>query len=213
LPFTDDRVYGAIDSASCFADLASYLSFIGAVVIRRDLWLKRSDGKYFDTLFSHVGVIFGQPPLFNVKVLSSPLIVIRYGNAMWSQRGFEIWMFKWPRLIWSFPDFRPEQKLAVTPRRPWRSFKRLVLYRGTGGYSRNEYEKFLLRRATGLQGLLCKLVALMPGTVANWIAAWYCYLVRKQSRGVIYDLGRSKYSTSVTRCLARARLRSEPDEG
>ena len=82
-----------------FKQFAFHLTFIGYVVIKRDLWLARDRESYFNTAFIHVGVIFQSPPIVNVQFKSKPLLTIRYGNAMWTARGFLIWTFNWPRLI------------------------------------------------------------------------------------------------------------------
>lgn len=110
LVFDADKVYRAADREEFFAETAAYLSFIGCVVIRRECWLARVRSPYYGSLFIHVGVIFQNPPITNVRVIAEPQIIIRYGNAMWTSRSFEVWMFKWPGLVWSFPDFSEEAK-------------------------------------------------------------------------------------------------------
>jgi glycosyltransferase involved in cell wall biosynthesis len=112
-----------------FRCCGAVLSFIGSVVIRRAAWMERERERYYGTLFVHFGVIFQDPPLPGVEVLSEPLVVIRYGNAMWTPRAFEIWMFRWPRLVWSFTRFSEAARDAVTPAAPYRSLKKLMWYR------------------------------------------------------------------------------------
>ena len=87
-----DRDFATQDAEQFFTQAAAYLTFIGGVVIRRSQWLARQREPYFGTLFIHVGVIFQLPPLQKVSVIAQPLISIRYGNALWTARGFEIWI-------------------------------------------------------------------------------------------------------------------------
>src|SRR5262249_5397926 len=120
LPIHADRDFGPEEHAGLLALAGDLLSFIGAVVIRRAVWASREAEPYFGTEFVHVGVIFQRPLAGAARVLARPLIRIRYGNAHWSARSFDIWMFKWPDLIWSFPHLPPGAKRAVCPREPWK---------------------------------------------------------------------------------------------
>jgi glycosyltransferase involved in cell wall biosynthesis len=200
LPMRDDRTYGLETHQEFFADVGDYLSFIGAVVIRRDRWLAREREPYFGTLFIHVAVIF-QAPLSRIKVLAEPLILIRYGNAMWTSRGFEIWMFKWPDLIWSFDTASDAAKLRVVPREPWRKWRRLIFYRAMGAYGYQDYVKFFGEPRRG--GSAQRWISLMPEGLTNAITGIYWFLTKKDSRMGVFDLARSKNASRVTRMLAR----------
>ncbi|UUZ71759.1 glycosyltransferase [Polaromonas sp. P1(28)-8] len=203
LKFSSDREYAEKDGEKFFSEVASYLSFIGGVVIKRHLWLERDRASYYGTLFVHVGVIFQQPPINRVKVIADPLIVIRYGNAMWTVRGFEIWMFKWPQLIWSFADFSDQSKSAVCSREPWRLIKKLVLYRAIGGYGVSEYRQFIAAKAQGMSRGLYIAIAIFPATILNFFSSLYCALVNRNARSGLYDLSRSRHATWASRLLGR----------
>ena len=97
-----NKTYKSGENHLLFADAGDYLRFIGGVIIKRQLWATREKESYFGTCFIHVGVIFQQPLPGNALVISEPLISARYGNASWLGKYFEIWMFKWPNLVWSF---------------------------------------------------------------------------------------------------------------
>ncbi|RFC40600.1 MAG: Glycosyl transferase family 2 [Candidatus Nitrotoga sp. CP45] len=203
LKFTTDKEYAAKDGEEFFSEVANYLSFIGGVVVKRSLWLGRDRLSYYGTLFIHIGVIFQHPPINKVKIIADPLIIIRYGNAMWTSRGFEIWLFKWPQLIWSFPDFSDQSKSAVCSKEPWRPIKKLILYRATGGYTVSEYRHFIAVRTKGLSRVVYMAIAMFPAVIANVFVSLYCVFVNRNARSVLYDLSRSRYATWVSRFLAR----------
>jgi glycosyltransferase involved in cell wall biosynthesis len=170
LRITNNRVYGADQAESFFADTASYLSFIGGVVIKRDSWMARERERYFGTLFIHIGVIFQQPFPGDILVIAEPLISIRYGNAMWTSRSFEIWMFKWPDLIWSFEAFSEsaKSKVLTIPRDPWIHPVALLEFRAINAYSLNEYRKWIQPRGRSVfRNMLAAMIAVMPGCLAN----------------------------------------------
>lgn len=203
LKVTSDREYAPKDEEKFFSEVANYLSFIGGVVIKRNLWMERDRSSYYGTLFIHVGVIFQHPPINRVKVIAEPLIIIRYGNAMWTSRRFEIWMFNWPQLIWSFPDFSDQSKSVVCSKEPWRKIKNLILYRAIGGYTLSEYSHFMAGRTKGLSRGVYMAIAMFPAAIVNFFASLYCVCVNRNARSGLYDLSRSRHATWASRFLAR----------
>ena len=168
LHFTNNMTYQTQDFERFFVDVADYLSFIGCVVIKRSLWNEREKEQYFGTVFVHVGVIFQQRFNDDIMVLAEPLISIRYGNALWTSKSFEITFFKWPDLIWSFPLFSESAKRQVCKREPWHSFKALLICRARGTFSINEYRMLLEPQLRfNIMRFPIQAIALFPGFLLN----------------------------------------------
>jgi glycosyltransferase involved in cell wall biosynthesis len=187
-----------------FRRTANYLSFIGSVVIRRDVWLARDRASYYGTLFIHVGVIFQGPAFGKIEVIAQPLIMIRNGNAMWTPRAFEIWSFKWPELLWSFGGFSEATKRSVCVREPWRGIRYLLFHRALGSYSMGEFRKYLAGVARGWSRVFAWLAARCPGPLANLAAVIYYGLFKRRSRVAVYDVLRSRHAGVSSRLAARA---------
>lgn len=206
LAMAEDKRFDEPSGERFFAEVALYLSFIGGVVVRRQWWLARERERYYGTLFVHVGVLFQAPAVSRVHVIAEPLLIIRFGNAMWSARSFEIWMFKWPALIWSFEHFSAASRAAICPQHPFRSIKRLLWFRAIGGYSLAEYRHFLLDRGTRLSRLGASAIARAPAKFANFCCALY-YVLRagKAAKMELYDLSRSVNATPLARRAAAMR--------
>ena len=85
-----DRIYKPEAYRELFVDTAKQLSFIGLVVVKRDIWLERNRQAYYGSFFIHMGIIFQAPPPENVLVIAEPQVIIRYSNASWTSRAFEI---------------------------------------------------------------------------------------------------------------------------
>ena len=204
LELEEDRVYRVTDSETFFADTADYLSFIGCVVIRRTCWLARNRTAYYGSLFIHVGVIFQSPSITNIRVIAEPLIIIRYGNAMWTSRSFEIWMFMWPKLIWSFPDFSDEAKTQVCQSEPWRHAKWLFYYRALGSYTVTEFRKFWSSDTGKLDRVIAYTLSIFPASLANLIIVLYFALSAKPVKTALVDLLSSRNASVLSHFFARA---------
>lgn len=202
-----DYRYDASGHEAFFADVGSYLSFIGGVIVNRRWWLGRDRARFYGSLFIHVGVLFQQPAPSLVKVLSKPLVQIRYGNAQWTARSFEIWMFKWPALVWSFDHFSEHARQRVSPRRPGMSLKTLLWYRGLGAWDASQ-----IRADTGPFHPMAALVARLPVRLLNAALAAYCSASRHGDSAMkLYDLSQATGASALARRLAR-RSRS-PETG
>src|SRR3990172_9005823 len=184
----EDRVYPSPGIQTLFADTAEYMTFIGGVVIRRDLWMTRERERYFGTEFVHVGVIFQAPLPGTALVISNPLISIRYGMAQWTERSFDIWMFKWPELVWSLPDLSDDVKNRATRREPWRLLKNLLVYRAMGAYSAKVYhDKVRNRLRDCSQRAVPCLVSILPGRVLNLLGVAYFSLFHRHALMPLVD--------------------------
>jgi glycosyltransferase involved in cell wall biosynthesis len=177
LAVNEDRVYKPADGDRLLADTGAYLTFIGCVIIKKSLWNARNKQNYFGSLFIHVGVIFQSPLPEDALVIAEPLISIRYGNSMWLEKYFEIWMFKWPELVWSFENFTDQSKRAVCVKEPWRRLLVLFQNRARDAYTPRMYRRWLEPRFPSLWSrTMASLIAHLPGTIANALAILY-YLV------------------------------------
>jgi glycosyltransferase involved in cell wall biosynthesis len=189
LKIADDRTFAPDQLGELFAVAGELLTFIGSVVIRREVWLARQRESYYGTLFIHVGVIFQSPLPGSIRVLATSWISIRYGNAMWHPREFEIWMFKWPSLVWSFDTLPDSSKSAVTPREPWRNPIRLMFYRAKGTYWSADYDRLLRPKMRGsIARFVAWFVSILPGTALNAITLAYFQRFHPTHGAVISDL-------------------------
>lgn len=158
----EDKVYAPNQMEKLFIDALHYLSFIGAVVIRRNIWLNRERSFYFGTEFVHVGVIFQKSLPGAALIIAEPYIVIRLGNGQWTPRSFDIWMFKWPRLVWSFNHISDKAKMKVIPKEPWKNFKKLIAHRSDGSYDIACFKKYFLNLHVNYLWKFCA-----------WLIAWF----------------------------------------
>lgn len=162
----EDKAYIPDHTERLFVDALTYLTFIGGVVIRRDVWLSRERKSYFGTEFVHVGVIFQNPLPGPSFIIAEPYIIIRFGYGQWKKRSFDIWMFKWPNLVWSFKEISDEAKMSVISREPWRNFRNLIIQRSDGGYDLQSYRHYFSTMRLPAPWKLCAmLIACFPRAI------------------------------------------------
>jgi abequosyltransferase len=187
LRISEDRTYPPREFPALFAETANYLSFIGCVVIRRKLWLTRDRDRFFGSAFVHVGVIFQEPLPGAAYVIANPYITIRYGNATWTARAFEIWLFSWPKVIWSLP-FAEQVKRRVCRKEPWRRLRTLLRYRALGAFSMPEYQRLIAPRASWRLRLGALLLLALPEPVANDLCVAYALIAHPRNQLLRFDL-------------------------
>jgi abequosyltransferase len=192
LPFSADRMYAPEDMDKLFIDIGDYLTFIGCVVIKRSVWLERKREPYFGSNFIHIGVIFQCAMRTPVLVIATPYIAIRYGNATWMPREFEIWMHKWPSLVNSLTGLsesaRQRSHFGV-----WR-LTSLLFFRAKGSYSIREYRRWLSPAALPRnKKLAARLIALLPGPVVNALGVFYYSSIYRRSPLPLMDMRQSRY--------------------
>lgn len=165
-----------------------YLSYAGGVVVRRDWWMARDRERHYGTGFIHVATIFQSPADLDAVVVARPLIRLRYGNALWSDRAFQIWMFHWPELIWSLP-LEEKAKRAVIPREPWTQWSRLLLYRARGIFTRAHYR--LLRDRKHLSWstrVVASCITRIPSGLLNLLGTIGLFLAGRRKTLAFIDL-------------------------
>jgi glycosyltransferase involved in cell wall biosynthesis len=194
LRFTADRSYAPQELERLFEETSAYLSYIGAVVIRRDIWLSREREPFFGSYFIHVGVIFQQRLPGDTMVLAEPLISIRFGNAQWRPKEFEIRMIRWTELIGSLSAISPMVRDKCYRNEPWRSMKSLLFYRAKGTYDLGDYRKWVRPRLVSRWDKAKALVlACFPGAIANLIGLAYCRLEYRDSNIHLLDMEVSRF--------------------
>ena len=185
----EDETFRGDDLEGLFRRIVPGISFIGSVVIRRETWLERDHAPYFGTEFIHVGVIFQRPLPGSAFVIGEPYITIRYGNSQWMPRAFDVYMRKWPTIIWSLGQISAEAKRRRVKPEPWRRLKTLRFWRATGSYTREMYEKIVAPSDASRPWKLAALaISLLPQPAFNSYMLWYHRTFKKHKVMTIYGL-------------------------
>ncbi|HXT71669.1 MAG TPA: glycosyltransferase family 2 protein [Vicinamibacterales bacterium] len=189
MPLLENRDYADDESGKeqFFRDVAAYLSFIGGLIVNRKVWLSQERSRYHGTALAHVGVLFGGAWPGKARVLSDTWIAIRLGNSEWVGRRFDIWLFRWPALVWSFEKLSDASKAMVCRRQPWNRLRTLVFYRALRVYDEGRYQERLRPLVPGrARRAMMAAIARMPIAVARLAVMTYCFL--RRDRMTLYVL-------------------------
>ena len=138
------------DLNTLFFNVMPYISFIGSIIIDRQEWEARNKSNYFNTEFIHVGVIFQKPFNNNILIRTEIDISIRHGNAQWSQRSYEIWIIKWPKLIQSFNLISYKNKKSYISSSSLRRYRDILVQRSKRAYNYHMFKKWHLKENTNI---------------------------------------------------------------
>jgi abequosyltransferase len=153
-------------------------------------------------------VIFQRPLEGTARVAAVPLIRIRYGNAQWTTRAFDVWMFKWPGLIWSFTHLPEQARRAVCPREPWQHTAPLLLMKARGCFTYRDYKQRLAARPMGWPTRLrSAAIAAFPDVLFNALLSLTLAVFMPWARGARLELRQSPYDYR-RHWLGRPRLRT-----
>lgn len=200
-----DRSYTSATWSDFVTDVAPHLTFVGRVVIKRSVWLSRDRERHFGSGFIHAGVILSCP-LASAVMVARPLVALRYGNALWTSRAFDIWMFQWPDLIWATAGVSDAVKASVTQRRPYENLKRLLWYRALGSYSIRSYRDRLAKASDLPYRVAAMAIARLPVRLVNGF--FWTRLISVRDREVataLYDLLHCGKAPPFVARLARRR--------
>jgi hypothetical protein len=178
-----NEVYSESEMEPLFNRIVSCIHFIGCVVINRDLWMQREKRRYFGTEFVHVGVIFQAPLPAPALVIAQPYITYRNSTAQWTQRAFEIWLFKWPTILYSFAHISEPVRREYQKAPSWRRLRKIIIYRAMGAYSLKEHRKwFALKDSPLWWRFVTLLIAVIPACFVNLFLLSYLKVLRKEAQ-------------------------------
>lgn len=194
LRFDADCIYQPHEFDRLFEETSAYLSYIGAVVIRREIWISRERAAFFGSYFIHLGVIFQERLPGPSIAIAEPLISVRFGNTQWRPKEFEIRMIRWSLLMGSLAAVSETVRHRLYPVAPWRSLRSLFFYRAKGTYDIGQYRTWVRPRVHTLQDRMCAIiVATFPGVLANLIGLMYCRLPYRDSDVHLLDMKASRF--------------------
>jgi len=181
-------------TAETLAPFSRLLSYIGSIVVKRSLWDTRILSNFFGTEFAHVGLLLSQPPQNGVRFVSTPMIKIRYGHALWEGRYAKIWWKNWEGIITSCIS-NPETQIAWGVSRGWTKIRDATYTKALDFANDDELRERLQTDKSFSFGkrLFCWVVLSIPKLVLNNLLTLILEIRRKKDSGIlVYNLKRRR---------------------
>lgn len=178
-----DRVYGPGELDRLFVETDDIHTYIGCVVIKREIWTKRERARFYGSLYVHAGVIFQEQLPGDTLLIANPFVSYRIGNVhTFSPRIPELFLVKWPSLVESLA-LSASARRRVAGAEPWMHLSRLLLLRGLDMYSLAEYKRWVRPRLNSTYQRLPAVVAsALPGPVVNTLFVLYYSFGQRRGR-------------------------------
>ena len=181
-------------TAETLAPFSRLLSYIGSIVVKRSLWETRILSNFFGTEFAHVGLLLSQPPQNGVRFVSTPMIKIRYGHALWEGRYAKIWWKNWEGIITSCIS-NPETQIAWGVSRGWTKIRDATYTKALDFANDDELRERLQTDKSFSFGkrMFCWVVLSIPRLVLNNLLTLILKIRRKKNSGIlVYNLKRRR---------------------
>lgn len=179
----------ATDLESLFLNNSTYMTYVGCIVIDRNLWISRNIIPYIGKGFIHLGVIFQSPLPRPALTIAEPYIIMRYGNALWSSRAFEIGIINYPELVSSFENLTEETRNKFNMSNPWKILNSIIIFRAKNQYNFQNFKTLSsIKKSTYIFNVLFLLIAIIPPKILNFSILTYLKFINSGKKILIYDL-------------------------
>ena len=145
VPLKTNLFYSEKQNNKFMAELGSYLTYIGAIVVNKELWVRNFDKKKIGSYFAHLNAIFKIKSNRTAIFLSRECIQMRVGYQTWTNKSFEIWNINFAEIIWSLKNYNEFSKNKVIIRYPFHSPKSLLSSRAYGRITFNVWKRTIFK--------------------------------------------------------------------
>lgn len=200
---TQDQYYNGNVGVPFWETCGSPLSYIGSIVIKKNIWLEIDKTSQYGSYFAHMQVIMDSKKIHSIYLIADPIIQYRSGNSSWTARSFEIWNFLWPKLIWENENLTTSEKKAIVPKQPWRRVRSMIKSRAMNEYNYNIYKNFLRKDLSTSDRFPFWIISLLPSSLLNTIIMIILVVLKKGSPYTLYNFSLTNPHTSIVNFILR----------
>jgi len=179
-------VYLPEQSNAFLHDLGGYLTYVGGILVRRELWLQHYNRSAIGSFFAHIDVVCAIKRGRCAHFFPHPAIRMRMHSQTWTSKAFLIWNFLYPQLIWSLPGYSPASKAGVIPLRPIHSPRRMLAARAYGSLNLSVWRQ-VIRASSEVEPAFkafTLVLSLLPRGLFSQLYRWMILLLRsRHTRG------------------------------
>lgn len=174
--------YGPTDNDIFLTELGGYLTYVGGIVIRRELWITYFRSEMVGSYFAHIDAVCTAKVDRTAAYISDPCIQMRLHNQTWTSKHYQIWNILFPKTIWGLSGYSEFAKSSVTPQILINSLKAMLSSRAYGRFNIKIYREVILNNldANNITKLIGLIVALLPQWILSFMYRSYIILIKNE---------------------------------
>ena len=181
LPRGVKSFYGKNDNDEFLVDLVGYLTYVGGILVERDLWIENYDKSKIGSFFAHITCVTAIKNNRSTHYFSKPAIKMRLGSQTWIDQSFVIWHKFYPKIIWELENYNSEAKRKVINPNPLNSITSMIASRSYGRLTFYNFKKFIFseKNISVKNKFTIFLIAILPKKIVRFCYVFFILLFRK----------------------------------
>ncbi len=178
----NNYVYDCNQDNLFLAEMGNYITYIGSIVIKKNVWKKYFNKNSIGSYFSHLKLVCEYKINNRIHYLSVPCIKMRVKSQTWTSDYFKIWNFNFSNIIWSLDNYSDESKSSVIIKQPYKSIFRLLSSRAYGHFNYKIF-KDLYFKANDInysKKILICIISIFNVKILKYIYSIYIILFRNK---------------------------------
>ena len=145
MPHIKNSFYDKDENDKFLIDMAGYLTYVGAIIVKRNLWLANYNKNKIGSFFAHIDCVASIKNNREVHYFRLPAIKMRLGSQTWLNKSFQIWYLFYPEIIWGLENYSYQAKQKVIQRIPLNSIKLMLAAKAYGRINFQTFKKYVLK--------------------------------------------------------------------
>ena len=137
MPINSQKIYYENQNDKFLKEMGGYLTYIGAIIVKKKLWIEYYDRSKIGKFFAHLQCIADIKVGRRAYYLPNTAINMRVGSQTWTSKSFVVWHKYYPEIIWGLENYSNQAKNSVIPKNPIQSITTLAASRA---YKRFNFE-------------------------------------------------------------------------
>lgn len=182
MPKNKNFLYGKNDNDKFLIDMGGYLTYVGAIIVNKQLWIENYKKSKIGSFFAHIDCIASIKNNREVHYFAMPAIKMRLGSQTWLNKSFQIWYVFYPEIIWGLENYSFNAKQKVIPRRPLNSIKLMLAARAYGRIDLQIFKKYILKsqKVFAINKFIILIIVILPSKFFSKIYLFYIYIFKKK---------------------------------
>ena len=162
-------------------DMAGYLTYVGAILVRKDLWITHYDKSKIGTFFSHIVCLSRIKTKRIVYYFPKPAIQMRLGNQTWTSQAFMIWYIFYPEIIWGLKNYSKHAKKKIVSLNPTNSIKVMLAAKAYGRLNIKNFFNYIIysKNVIFYKKYIIFLISMIPKELVRIIYVFYILISKK----------------------------------